>query len=45
MEVVDWLQSDAVYRFFDGPDDPVLVDDFAHAWPQLMAIRSALAAN
>lgn len=41
-EVVNWLQSDAVYRFFDGPEDPVLVDDFAYAWPQLMAIRSAL---
>ena len=41
-EVVNWLQSDAVYRFFNGPDDPVLVDDFAYAWPQLMAIRSAL---
>lgn len=43
-EVVNWLQLDAVYRFFDGTDDPVLVDDFAYAWPQLMAIRSALTA-
>lgn len=44
-EVVNWLQSDAVYRFFDGPNDPVLVDDFAYAWAQLMAIRSALTAT
>ncbi|TWU15452.1 hypothetical protein [Allorhodopirellula heiligendammensis] len=41
-EVINWLQSDAVYRFADGPDDPVLVDDFAYAWSQLVAIRSAL---
>jgi hypothetical protein len=44
-EVVNWLYSDAVYRFVDGPVDPVLVDDFANAWPQMMAIRSALNAN
>lgn len=44
-EVVNWLQSEAVYRFFDGTDDPVLVNDFAYAWPQLMAIRSASAVN
>lgn len=42
-EVVNWLQSDAVFGYFKGPDDPVLVDDFLYAWPQLMAIRSALA--
>lgn len=44
-EVVNWLQSDAVYRFIRGTDDPVLVDDFAYVWPQLMAIRSALTAT
>ena len=44
-EVVNWLGSDAVYRILIGPEDPVLVDDFAYAWPQLMAIRSALTAT
>jgi hypothetical protein len=44
-EVVNWLRSDGVYRFIRGTDDPVLVDDFAYAWPQLMAIRSALIAT
>jgi hypothetical protein len=42
-EVADWLQSDAVFGYFEGVDDPILVDDFSYAWPQLMAIRSALA--
>ncbi len=41
-EVVLWLRSDAILELVDGPDDPVLVDDFADAWPLLMAIRSAL---
>jgi hypothetical protein len=41
-EVVGWLQSDAVLRYFVGADDSVLVDDFSYAWAQLMAIRSAL---
>ncbi len=44
-EVVNWLQSDVVYRFFEGADDPVLVEDFAYAWPQLIAIRSSLTAT
>jgi hypothetical protein len=44
-EVVNWLQSDAVFRLIDGPDDPILADDFAYAWPQLLAIRSALTAT
>jgi hypothetical protein len=44
-EVVNWLGSDAVYRILIGPEDPVLVDDFEYAWPQLMAIRSALTAT
>jgi len=42
-EVVSWLQSDSLLGYFDGADDPVFVDDFSYAWPQLMAIRSALA--
>ena len=42
-KVVNWLQSDAVHGYFDGAYDPALVDDFLYAWPQLMAIRSALA--
>lgn len=42
-EAVNWLQSDAVFGYFAGADDPILVDDFSYAWPQLMAIRSALA--
>ncbi len=41
-EVVNWLKSDAVFGYFDGGDDPVLVDDFSCTWPQLIAIRSAL---
>jgi hypothetical protein len=41
-EVVNWLKSEAVCGYFDGVDDPVFVDDFSYAWPQLMAIRSAL---
>lgn len=42
-EVINWLQSDAVSGYFDGSDDSVLVDDFSSTWPQLMAIRAALA--
>jgi hypothetical protein len=42
-EVVTWMKSDTVFEYLDGVDDPVLVDDFSYAWPQLMAIRSALA--
>lgn len=42
-EVINWLQSDAVFRYFEGVADSVLVDDFSYAWPQLIAIRSALA--
>jgi hypothetical protein len=42
-EVVNWLQSDAVFGQFDGAKDSVLVTDFSYAWPQLQAIRSALA--
>jgi len=41
-EVITWLRSDTVLGYFDGVDDPALVDCFAHAWPQLLAIRSAL---
>jgi hypothetical protein len=43
-EVLNWLQSDTLYHYFEGADDPVLVNDFSCTWPQLMAIRSALAA-
>lgn len=42
-EVVAWLQSEAVLGYFDGAEDSIFVDDFKYAWPQLMAIRSALA--
>ncbi len=42
-EVLNWLQSDAVLGYFDGAADSVLADDFSFAWPQLLAIRSALA--
>jgi len=41
-EVLGWLQSNAVSRVFNAADDAVLEGDFAHARPQLMAIRSAL---
>ena len=41
-EVVCWLQSDAVFGYFDGANDPILIEDFTYAWPQLMAIRSGL---
>ncbi|PHS03790.1 MAG: hypothetical protein COA78_17320 [Blastopirellula sp.] len=41
-EVVTWLQSDAVFNYFDGDGDAVLIDDFSYAWTQLMAIRSSL---
>lgn len=41
-EVVAWLQSDSLLDYFSGATDPVLVDDFSYAWPQLLAIRSSL---
>lgn len=44
-EVVNWLRSDTLLGYFDGANDSALVDDFTYAWPQLMAIRSALAEN
>jgi hypothetical protein len=43
-EVLNWLQSAAVFGYFDGVNDSVLVNDYSCAWPQLMAIRAALAA-
>lgn len=42
-EVVRWLQSDAVLEYFEGAHDPEFADDFSYAWPQLIAIRAALA--
>lgn len=41
-EVINWLQSDAVFEYLEGPDNPALFGDFAYAWPQLTAIRAAL---
>jgi hypothetical protein len=42
-EVVNWLQSDVVVDYFDDAGDATFVEEFSYAWPQLMAIRSALA--
>jgi hypothetical protein len=42
IEVLAWLQTDDVAAYLGGPNNPVLDGDFVYAWPQLMAIRSAL---
>lgn len=41
-EVVNWLQSDGVYEWFQQEKETSLVDEFADAWPQFMAVRAGL---
>jgi hypothetical protein len=42
-EVLAWLKSEAVLHYLKADRTQVLVDDFAFALPQLLAIRAALA--
>lgn len=42
-EVINWLQSDAVFGYVDEADESLQVDDFSYAWPQFIEIRSSLA--